>query len=501
MAFTDRLHNRGSISTGYDIDNSVKLEADNTEYLNRVIASGGNRKTWTISAWVKRTEISDATHGGGHTIFAVNVSGNEGCLLRFNTGTTAATLDTLQIDIGAGGTNSRSHTLQVFRDIAAWYHIVLAVDTTQSTATDRFKLYVNGELVTSYYNRNNPAQNFDTSNNQADNSCTQHIGAYTASGTVYGKFCGYIAEVNHVDGAALAPTEFGEFDDASIWKPIEASPTYGTNGFFLDFADSGNLGDDESGNGLDFTLTNVAAADQATDTPTNNFATSNFLISQGGYFVTTEGGTKCVLGTSGPGNNIGGVSALSTIAVSKGKWYMEMKNDLANDSVDSYARFGFVDVGDLADGGVDGQMIAKPGSAAGAYFGGTGGGRYHYNNTAQGNSTTWIRQIMGMALDLDNKKVYFHIDGTYTNSGDPANGTDNGGQYDMNTGGDGIYVDETWVLGASAYNLGIFLMNWGGYTVMPISSPQSDANGYGTFEYAPPSGYYALCSKNLAQYG
>ena len=147
------------------------------------------------------------------------------------------------------------------------------------------------------------------------------------------------------------------------------------------------------------------------------------------------------------------------------------------------------------------KVIARPGSAGGAYFGGTGGGRYHYNNTAQGNSTTWIRQIMGMALDLDNKKVYFHIDGTYTNSGDPANGTDNGGQYDMNTGGDGIYVDETWVLGASAYNLGIFLMNWGGYTVMPISSAASDANGYGTFEYAPPSGYYALCSKNLAEYG
>jgi hypothetical protein len=180
---------------------------------------------------------------------------------------------------------------------------------------------------------------------------------------------------------------------------------------------------------------------------------------------------------------------------------MDMKNDLANDRVDSYARFGFVDVGTLENGGVDGKVIARPGSAGGAYFGGTGGGRYHYNNTAQGSSTAWIRQIMGMALDLDNKKVYFHIDGTYTNSGDPANGTDNAGQYEMNTGGDGIYVDETWVLGASAYNLGIFLMNWGGHTVMPISSAATDANGYGTFEYAPPSGYYALCTKNLEEFG
>ena len=92
---------------------------------------------------------------------------------------------------------SRQQTAMKFRDTSAWYHIVLAVDTTQSTATDRFKLYVNGELVTSYYSRNNPAQNFDTSNNQADNSCTQHIGAYTVSGTAYGKFCGYIAEVQN----------------------------------------------------------------------------------------------------------------------------------------------------------------------------------------------------------------------------------------------------------------------------------------------------------------
>ena len=172
MALTDRLHNRGSISTGYDIDNSVKMEADNSEYLSRVLSSTGNRRTFTISTWRKRTELGDM-----QTMYSCNVSGQEGTLLRFAT-ENASYPDAIQIDIGAVGTNSRSYTAASFRDTSAWYHVVLAVDTTQSTATDRFKLYVNGVLITDYASRNNPAQNFDTSNNHAVNSNTQHVGAY-----------------------------------------------------------------------------------------------------------------------------------------------------------------------------------------------------------------------------------------------------------------------------------------------------------------------------------
>ena len=472
--FLTEAANRGSISTGYDIDNSCKLEADNTEYLNRVIASGGNRKTFTISAWVKRTEISDTSHGGGHTIFAVNVSGNEGTILRFNTGTTAATLDTIQIDIGAGGTLSRSHTSQVFRDTAAWYHIVLAVDTTQSTATDRFKLYVNGELVTSYYSRNNPAQNFDTANNQADNSCTQHIGAYTVSGTAYGKFCGYIAEVNHVDGAALAPTAFGEFDDNGIWIPIEASPTYGTNGFFLDFADSGNLGDDESGNGLDFTEVNIAAADQSTDTPTNNFCTLNPLVVYGNALTTgpIEGATK-VTGGSWAGTK-------GTMGVENGKWYYEFKTS-GGDSI----------VGIQTDEGValtgNGHNIL---STCGFYVG-TGGEVWIKDSTSGRNDrdvthTFNASTINGIAINMDDNQISFYQNGSLVT---------NGGNIDL----DGL-SNKTVFPFASNYNT-TQEFNFGGYTTISISSAATDENGYGTFEYAPPSGYYALCTKNLAEYG
>jgi hypothetical protein len=493
MEVLQRTANRGSISTGsYEIANSLKLERANSEYLNRTPSSNGNQQIFTFSSWVKFSYINPQASEWSTLFSAGDYAANSPS---FRIG--HHTNNSLQVSFYTNSAYTGYYrTDALHRDIAAWYHFVCAIDTTQGTNTNRVKIYVNGVLAPTTSVVSHVTQNY----NSGVNTGIAHRIGHGVNMETYASE--YVAETHFVDGQALAPTEFGEFDeDSGIWKPKAYTGSYGTNGFYLDFSDSANLGDDVSGNGNDFTLNNITAADQATDTPTNNFATSNFLISQGGFFVTTEGGTKCVLGTSGPGNNTGGVSALSTIAVSKGKWYMEMKNDVANDSVDTYARFGFVDVGTLENGGVDGKVIARPGSAGGAYFGGTGGGRYHYNNTAQGNSTTWIRQVMGMALDLDNRKAYFHIDGTYTNSGDPANGTDNGGQYDMNTGGDGIYVDETWVLGASAYNLGIFLMNWGGFTTMPISSAETDENGYGTFEYAPPSGYYALCTKNLAEFG
>ena len=122
--------------------------------------------------------------------------------------------------------------------------------------------------------------------------------------------------------------------------------------------------------------------------------------------------------------------------------------------------------------------------------------KVYSNNSAIGDSVAWETEVVGVALDLDNGKIYFHKSGTYINSGDPASGTDNGGQYDLPTA-----VDDQWLLGVSAYNLATWNINFGGYTSMSISSAETDANGYGTFEYAPPSGYYALCTKNLAEYG
>ncbi len=475
METLQRTANRGSISTGYDIDNSLKTEADNSEYLSRVLSTTGNRRTFTISTWRKRTELGDM-----QTMYSCNVSGQEGTLLRFAT-ENANYPDAIQIDIGAVGTNSRSYTAASFRDTSAWYHVVLAVDTTQSTATDRFKLYVNGVLITDYASRNNPAQNFDTSNNHADNGNTQHVGAYTTGGQVYGKTSGYTADTYHIDGQALAPTEFGEFDeDTGIWKPKAYTGSYGTNGFFLDFSDSANLGDDVSGNSNNFTENNITSADQAVDTPTNNFATLNPLHATS-YYTLKEGGTVLEPSQSGWGTGV------SSIGVTSGKWYFEERST----ATDRTTIYGVVNESDVLD--LQGDKHVGDGVYSVGFYGNSA--QVFSNGSVIATYNTFNQnQLVACALDLDNGKVYFAIQNTWQNSADPANGT---GGISLPTGG-----SDTYFFGVNGYfSDNDVKTNHGGYTIQTPDSAASDANGYGTFEYAPPSGYYALCTKNLAEYG
>ncbi len=464
------LSGTNSVSGGYDIDNSVKMEADNTEYLSRVLSSTGNRRTFTISTWRKRTELGDM-----QTMYACNVSGQEGTLLRFAT-ENASYPDAIQIDIGAVSTNSRSYTSASFRDTSAWYHVVLAVDTTQSTATDRFKLYVNGVLITDYASRNNPAQNFDTSNNHADNSNTQHVGAYTTGGQVYGKTSGYTADTYHIDGQALAPTEFGEFDDdTGIWKPKAYTGSYGTNGFFLDFADASDLGDDESGNGNDFTETNITSADQATDTPTNNFATWMPLWTFANMATIGNGGTSSI----GGGGSVWR-GAKGSIGVSRGKWYWENKAS-GTDTIHGWQTENCVPPSGTNSHNVistiafyeQGNYIWLKDSTSG-------------RNDSSVTGTYAGGQVVGFALNLDS-------------SPQTATFYRNGSAIATNVNIDGL-ADQTIFPMTSHYNQ-TSDANFGGYTNISNSHTNTDENGYGAFVYAPPSGYYALCTKNLAEYG
>jgi hypothetical protein len=212
-----------SISAGgYEVDNSLRFDDGSSDYLNRTPASAGNRKTFTISFWIKRANIVDSRLISCHS----------------------ANSDAGNFEIDFGSSNFRivawdttfRVTNRVFRDPSAWYHFVTAVDTTQSTANDRIKIYVNGVQETSFSTLNNPSQNADTGFNQAS---TTRIGV--ASNALNGYFDGYMTEVCFIDGQALDPTSFGEFDeDTGIWKPIDVSGlTFGTNGFYLDFENSG----------------------------------------------------------------------------------------------------------------------------------------------------------------------------------------------------------------------------------------------------------------------
>jgi len=465
MEVLQRTANRGSISTGYDIDNSVKLEPDNSEFFQRAATgSSGNLKTWTFSLWLKRTEISHAC------IFYSQGSYGR---VRFETD------DTLTFYFNSGHELS---TTRKFRDTSAWYHIVLAVDTTDGTAANRLKVYVNGVQET--MSGTQPSQNEEGDFGKFA-SVTAQLGQFV-EGSYY--FAGYMAEFYWIDGIQQAPTEFGEFDsDSGIWKPKAYTGSFGSEGAYLDFADSGNLGDDESGNGNDYAEQNITAADQATDTPTNNF---QIFLSDGTIFNTgqdnmtfSEGGTKWSRGQTG------WTTAYANMAMSKGKWYMEFENY----ATDGYAMYGVIPVARTTASERQNYYIGSTTDGTVAYH--QGSGNINQNGGATSAATSVTGDIIGCAVDMDNNKAYWHKNGTYVNSSNPVTGSSG------TTTAFGLN-DEPYFFAVSTYNPGVSgKTNTGGYTAISISSAASDANGYGTFEYAPPSGYYALCTKNLAEYG
>jgi len=465
MEVLQRTANRGSISTGgYEIGNSIKFEADNSEQLYRTPSSDGNMKTWTYSVWFKRTEL-----GASQTLISA-----------LDTYMYFETDDTAWLNLRSASTNFFMATSRRFKDTSAWYHAVIVCDLTDGTAADRLKLYINGVRETAF--SNNTYENADSNDDTGMNKATVHrIGQYSNYGS---KFSGYMAEANLIDGSALAPTEFGEVDsDTGIWIPKEYTGSYGTNGFYLDFADASDLGDDESGNGNDWTEGAITAVDQSTDTPTNNFATFNpFYLTVGTY---PEGATKFTTNAYG-----GWKSVYPTMGAESGKWYAEFKH------VDS-AGSKFVGVVPFSNSGIG------RGEAGFSYYGSTSDSIGYFNDgnkyigaSASSYGATWNNSdIMSIALDMDNGKVYFAKNGTWQNSGDPTSGATGTGAIDL------IEPTQAHAFGPSLYNGNTsMLCNYGGYTTISISSAASDGT-YGTFEYAPPTGYYALCTKNLAEYG
>jgi len=478
MEALQRLHNRGSISTGYDIDNSLKLESDNNEHLYVTTMTSGNRRTWTYSIWFKRTEL-------GFTNVLIHFGVN-------NQGTRMMIDDTDQLFVDIADTGStlyRSITNRLFRDTSAWYHVVLRVDTTQSTEADRMRVYINGVEETSWAQHQIPTQNLDTlANTTVGAYDAMGIGTYVWAGSNYdGQFSGYISQVAHVDGQSYAATEFGEFDDdTGIWKPKDITGlTYGSsnNSFLLDFSNSADLGNDSSGNNNDWSLSNITAADQATDTPTNNFTTFNTLRRYNqGWVSFKEGATNVITGS---GNNW--TTMFNTMAVNKGKWYFEGEV-YSNEITQMFGQQpqAWTELNVHTDWYLGGNADKTKGAA---YY--CSGDDVYYEGGYVNSSASTGGDIISVAMDCDNNKVHFAVNGVYTNSSDPAN----------NTNGFAMLDDYQYFATAIFPGSATWKYNFGGYTTISISSAASDADGYGTFEYAPPSGYYALCTKNLEEYG
>jgi len=439
--------------------------------LSRTAGTPTSSKKFTISFWVKRSNIGSA--GNGH-IFDTYVDSSNRSQIHFDDD------NVIDFRLAVSGSNiGRLKTNRVFRDVGAFYHIVASVDTTLATADDRVKLYINGVQETSFSTRTNPSQNADFPMNG-----THTIGAYGGGSNFFDGTLSYFA---FVDGIAYTPTSFGETNVATgIWK-IKTAPsvTYGTNGFFLKM-DTSSPGTDTSGNSNTFTASGTPTLTQ--DNASNNFATLNTLT----YQAASQSNSGTIRAYNGnttwksQGSNQWG-TIFSTIAPSTGKWYFEVKVG----AVGGNAIVGVVDAAD-----------ARANTATEWYIGQSSTGQGYQNNGSASNggasygATYTTGDIIGCAMDLDNSKIYWSKNGTFQNSGVPTSGA-------TGTGALTLTANTNYAFAVTGYNTTTMNCNFGNgfFGTTAVASSNADAAGHGLMEYAVPTGYFTLNTKNLNTYG
>ena len=458
--------------SGFNIDNSLRFNSTSGTYLSLNQSTATSARKMTFSTWVKLSKLDD------YNILMENVSSPHASQVVIEDNGNGNDLRFYDYD---GSTNLDFRTSIGFRDVSAWYHIVVAMDTEQSTASNRVKIYVNGSRLTEFDTETYPSQNYDTGITNG----TLQIGRQ-GSNIYY--IDGYLAETCFIDGQQLDPTSFGEFDsDTGIWKPIEidvSGITFGNNGFYLDYENSGALGTDAAGSN-NLTTNNITAVDQSTDTPTNNFCTLNLLTARGGGTF-DEGNLKYTAST-------GDSSIFGTLGIPPGmKVYFEVKltNNTAQNAIGIHNQYD------------PGGTFVKGGSASGMYSfkpRGSASVTQYFNNGSSTNTSTSNYAndtIIGVAVDNENGQIHYSANGTYLNSSDPTD--NNPAALVTGFGGSSeqylhFSLDTTTSQPINQFNFGS--------PPYAISSGNSDGNGHGNFEYAVPSGYYALNTKNLAEFG
>ena len=485
MAFLQQAANRqASDPVPLTIDHSVKLDDTNSEILYKTFSAVGDRRCFTISFWHQRTQMGLNSNQGsesGERLFDWWDGNSLGTSCLFNAD------DKLIFDLNSGSNYSTS--IHQFRDPIAWYHIVLAVDTKQSGAADRVNIYVNGEeSVDANSNK------FGDWNSYIDQNT--HLPWNTATRIDIGRFHnndsfvnGHFADFHHVGGQQLEATDFGMTDPTTgQWIPRQYMGGHGNNGFYLDFDNSGALGNDVSGNNNDFSTSQLAAIDQSSSTPTNNFCKINSLINQGLVaFDVRSGGTRVTTGSN--------ISHVGTMALTSGKWYWEGVQTAVTGT--NYVRMGISAVD--ADQGNSADPLGN------AYTGWYTGDNAFHQTTSQSAynvsyNTGWTGMSAGtvwsIALNCDTNPYQMTIRKNNSVPGTAGNNTNRSvGTYIGNT--KAVYPISV-IYGNSSTDT---YHNFGCPHVSALAGGNADGNGYGNFKYTPPSGYYAICTKNLAQYG
>ena len=482
MAF-DASQFMSPTGSAYEITNSLRF--DNSYLTFTPSQAPTNDKIGTWNFWFKKCNVGDNEE---RTLFSSRNAA--GAIDHVNCSTNYDEKEnSITFLIYNGNIKCHLVTTADYRDPSAWYNVHIAYDSTQGTASNRVKLYVNGTQETSFASSTYPDQNdalrFFTS------SEIEEIGIDFEND---GLFDGYMCEVVKVDGSQLAPDQFGEFDeDSGIWKPIDVSGlTFGTNGFYLDFEDSSALGNDAAGSN-NFTVNNLTAIDQSTDTCTNNFATVSPLVVIGNTGQTYADGNLTFNASS-----TNWTATNSTIGASSGKWYAEFK------VVTLASSTGYGHVGITGTEGITaGNFVSTDANSVGVTLDYRGSGQTYLYSAGSSVQVAGVAfsagAIMGIAVDMDNKKFYLSQNGTYLtvggSVGNPGSGSTGTGSLAIPSG------IETFLFAVGGYSTS-FKGTWNfGSPAYAISSSNADGNDYGNFEYAVPSGYFSLNTKNLAEYG
>ena len=449
---------------------SLRFNSPDNASLTRTPATASNRKTWTWSGWLKRSKLGSRT-----ILFTGGVAGTN-LSIEFT-----ASNEISVYQYSSSAFQFQLVSTMLFRDVSAWYNVVVSFDTTQATSTNRTKVWINGTQVTSFSTASYPSLNTD----YIVNSTVAHNVGDCSGASL--PFDGYMTEVNFVDGQALDPTAFGAFEGGTgVWSPAPYNGTYGTNGFYLRFFDNSNttaatLGKDSSPNGNNYTPNNFSVTagsgnDSLLDTPNRfgtdtgvggqvggNYCTLNPLAASSSSATITNGNLDISIAASVAG-------AMGTTAVVSGKWYWEFTAGTA--SQNAY----YVSVCDTAVwfpvGNSQNNMFLSAGVYT--YYGNDGSKINAGSSSAYGNSFT-SGDVIGIALDLDNGKVWFAKNGTWQNSGSPTGGTN----------------------AAFTTLAGKTIAPWIGNGASSTSSAGVVNFGQRAFVYTAPSGFKALVSTNL----
>ena len=468
----------------YTIDQSIRFNSSDEHFMYSPTPSSSKdfTTTATISMWIKLGEISQhyfmgAFYGSNNRYNFVQVDA-EGQIREIHRAGGAST------STGTGET--LYETTQVFRDPSAWYHLVFVYDSTNAVQSQRFRLYVNGARVTDWSTSPNTKLGSGELFYWFGKSSPTTLGAYNTTTGYADSFYwdGYMAEMHGVDGTALNADSFGEFNSSGIWIPKEYTGSHGTDGFYIKGADANALGTNSASNGNNFTLNAISAHDQMADSPTNNFPTLNPLNKYGSNVSLSDGNLTST--ASSTSNDRG---AKATQAVTSGKWYFEVYFSASNADNN-----GGVAVSDSSD------YNAAPGETSdpkGIRYMSAGNFRQNGSSTSA-ITTIAAKDVVMVAIGMDNDKAWFGINGTWVSSGDPAAGTNATATTIPDLGLPASYhynstATELFNFGQDSTFSGqnVNANDYGNYV------GASDGNGVGSFFYTPPTGYLAICTKNL----